>query len=196
MNGQPRDFWGNPTFAKHWVEQDKRYKRDGINDASEQYISIGTAGFPKVLEVGSGTGRLISRVKGERHAIDINPALIKQVSKLGVHGVNAPATDIPFEDDSFDLVYTYQCIQHIPNNELATVLREIWRVAKDEVWLMEGFVAGKEQGERTHKADGGSFVYYLDKILVVTELNLSMIMYWHTGLGSQTTILTTPSTDG
>lgn len=70
----------------------------------------------KILEVGCGTGRTskpIIEAHGELTVVDIGQKLVKNVSeKFGCVGFAADACDLPFEDGSFDVVISSECIEH------------------------------------------------------------------------------------
>jgi len=165
---EAQDFWSN--VKDWWIDADRNYKKQGVNQPSEDYLDSEVKGFDSVLEIGAGTGRLIgllSKKKIDCHSVDVSSGLCEYVKakypKVTVH--NTKVQDLSeFADNSIDLVYTFQCLQHVPNEEIQPALKEIFRVAKKEVWLMEGLVQNKEQGERTHPVNGGSYVYYYDRM--------------------------------
>jgi ubiquinone/menaquinone biosynthesis C-methylase UbiE len=94
-----------------------------------------------VLEVGPGNGTFTLAAarrlgpEGKIVAIDIEPKMIDRVQKRskeeGVTNVEAQVADVfdlPFEDESFDLIYMIAVIGEIPNPELA--MRSFHRVLK------------------------------------------------------------------
>jgi len=163
------EFWADNTTAAWWKAEDARYGQQGINKRSEDYLRKNVPKDVKsICEVGAGTGRLIGMFKNiKAHSVDINSAMCDIVREKYPHVTtcNFPASFMPtFAKDSVDLVYSFQALQHIPNNMIMDSLTEMLRITKDRLWLLEGFMPDKEQGERTHKANGGSFCYYYDRI--------------------------------
>jgi ubiquinone/menaquinone biosynthesis C-methylase UbiE len=162
------EFWSDTATVDWWINEDARYRRAGSNEFSQNYLRVKMPKDVKsVLEVGAGTGRLIRMFKkAEAHAADINAGLCEYVSLkypyVQTHHCPGHALDLP--DNSVDMIYTFQMLQHVPNETIVQTLQELLRVTKDRLWLIEGYKPDKEQGERTHKANGGSFVYYYDKI--------------------------------
>ncbi len=86
--------------------------------------------FGDGLEIGSGTGYfslnllqlgLIERLT----ATDISPGMLQRLSTtatalgLGVETVETEAEQLPFEDESFDLVFGHAVLHHIPDLERA-----------------------------------------------------------------------------
>jgi len=164
------EFWADPDTAAWWKSEDARYKYHGINKPSENYLRKEVPKDVKsICEVGAGTGRLISIFKNlYAHSVDINTQLCRYIANKYpyVNTHDAPAWNVPeMRDGLIDLVYSYQALQHIPNDMIIPTLKEMLRITNDKLWLIEGFMPDKEQGERTHKANGGSFCYYYDKFL-------------------------------
>src|SRR4051794_40187038 len=87
--------------------------------------------FGDALEIGSGTGyfslNLVQLGVVERlTATDISPGMLKRLAAtaeaLGLEGVKAVATEaeaLPFEDESFDLVFGHAVLHHIPDLDRA-----------------------------------------------------------------------------
>lgn len=97
----------------------------------EQFADFPSARDKDVLEVGLGTGadfeRWIShgaRVTG----IDLTQASVRTVrSRLSAHGISedayvlqqGDAEDLPFSDESFDMVYSFGVLHHTPDTRKA-----------------------------------------------------------------------------
>ena len=93
-----------------------------------------------VLEVGAGFGILgleVSDYCGKLKGIEISDRLkvaksnLKGSGKRNVSFVYGDATKMKFDDDSFDLVYCSQVLEHIPECEVA--IKEIARVSKKNI---------------------------------------------------------------
>lgn len=91
----------------------------------------------RVLEIGCGIGRMTEFFANDFKTvdgIDISESMIEQGKKYLAHlkNVNLIATDginYPFQDDSFDLVFSYIVFQHMPSQEVVKAnLREVFRV--------------------------------------------------------------------
>jgi ubiquinone/menaquinone biosynthesis C-methylase UbiE len=109
-----------------------------------EYLSVGS-----VLDVGSGTGRVISLFKktspgikvvgvepvGDLRAIGYNKGLEK--SEL----IDGDATNLPFENDSFDIVCAFAVMHHIQDQTAA--LQEMIRVAKKAVFISDVNIYGQ-----------------------------------------------------
>jgi ubiquinone/menaquinone biosynthesis C-methylase UbiE len=93
----------------------------------------------KILEVGSGTLGLSRYLRREITGIDINT---KGPRFEHMRLVTANAWDLPFEDQSFDVVVSMDMLEHIPPMYREQVVRELLRVSKSKVFL--AFPSGEE----------------------------------------------------
>jgi ubiquinone/menaquinone biosynthesis C-methylase UbiE len=97
--------------------------------------------FPAALEVGAGTGYfalnlLRAGVVGHATCLDISPGMLDALrvnaQRLGLQGlvetVAADGEHLPFDDDSFDLVFGHAVLHHLP--DLDQAFREFERVLK------------------------------------------------------------------
>jgi ubiquinone/menaquinone biosynthesis C-methylase UbiE len=95
--------------------------------------------FPDALEIGSGTGyfslNLLQMGTIERlTATDISPGMLRRLAGtaaglgLEVETVATEAEELPFEDESFDLVFGHAVLHHIP--DLTRAFAEFRRVLR------------------------------------------------------------------
>ena len=95
--------------------------------------------FDRSLEIGSGTGYfslhlLMSGVVGRATCTDISPGMVAALEQnaerleLDVEALVADAEQLPFEDDSFDLVVGHAVLHHLP--DLQQAFAEVFRVLK------------------------------------------------------------------
>jgi len=82
--------------------------------------------YARALEIGSGTGYfslnlLRAGVIGEAVATDISPGMLRRLERsaagqgLPVETAACEASELPFEDDSFDLVFGHAVLHHLPD---------------------------------------------------------------------------------
>lgn len=97
-----------------------------------------------VLEVGCGGGAIAIPAaraigpEGRLCALDVQPAMLKRFRRklalpenrdvMNVDLVQADARELPFEDESFDLVYTVSALPEVPDQQRA--LAEVMRVLR------------------------------------------------------------------
>jgi len=91
----------------------------------------------KVLEIGVGVGTdhlELAKAGAILTGIDITPKSIELTKKnLELHGYKsnllvADAENLPFEDNSFDVVYSFGVLHHVPDTQKA--IHEVYRVLK------------------------------------------------------------------
>ena len=101
--------------------------------------------YGRALEIGAGTGYftlnlLRSGVVGEAVATDISPGMLgrleRSAAELGVSVETAAceAAELPFDDDSFDLVFGHAILHHLP--DLPAAFREFQRVLRPGMSLI------------------------------------------------------------
>jgi ubiquinone/menaquinone biosynthesis C-methylase UbiE len=131
----PPAFMGfllDSDFRKKLQPPDKLIKRSGIKKGMS------------ILEVGCGSGAFTifaaraSGIKGEVYALDIQPRMLMQLKKKlsrpdnrdikNIKLVEGDAHKLPFNDNSFDVVYTVTVLQELQDQNKA--LKEMKRVLK------------------------------------------------------------------
>ncbi len=125
------DFWAN--FSPLFIEQ------------------FALASPAKVLNIGSGPGRdgLLLQEKGLAVVcLDASEAMIKLSREKGLTSVLGDFMNLPFPDGSFDGVWAYTSLLHIPKGEMGKALREICRVLKIGGVLGLGLIEGETEGYR------------------------------------------------
>jgi ubiquinone/menaquinone biosynthesis C-methylase UbiE len=85
----------------------------------------------EVLEVGCGTGLVLSRIQSfAKHAtgVDLSPGMLERAKSRGLKVVEGSATALPFDDQSFDVTCSFKVLAHVPDIERA--LAEMARVTR------------------------------------------------------------------
>jgi ubiquinone/menaquinone biosynthesis C-methylase UbiE len=85
----------------------------------------------KILNVGCGTGRSSQYLSefGEVVSVEYDKHCCEfAAEKTGLEIINGSITELPFEDNSFDLVCAFDVIEHVEDDQLA--VSEMKRVAK------------------------------------------------------------------
>lgn len=122
--GFAADAHGRPEFSARLYHELRSFRQ--LADAHEITAK-------KSLEIGCAYGRLspwIAEYAEEAHAIEPNPEPLEaarhQYPDITFH--NTTADELPYEDDSFDLVVTWTVLQHIPPQNLSASIKEIKRI--------------------------------------------------------------------
>lgn len=128
MQKSNRDYYDE--FAG-WYEKERHHGYHAMIDDLEMGLIDPYLDNARVLEVGCGTGLLLQRAaQRAQHAvgIDISPGMLQLAVDRGLDAVQADATALPFEDESFDLVYSFKVLAHV--QDIQKALEEISRVTR------------------------------------------------------------------
>jgi len=96
----------------------------------EDTISLIPKDVNSILEVGCGDGRIINPLIKKYDKVcglDISPKALETVEALKIEG---RIENLPFEDNSFDIVLCCEVLEHLPFKVYEKALQEIGRVAK------------------------------------------------------------------
>ncbi len=99
----------------------------------------------KIVDVGSGPGRdglLIQQAGKEVVCVDASEAMVKLSSEKGLPSVLAGFDNLPFENESFDGVWSYTALLHVPKKSIDIPLVEISRVLKPSGMFALGLIEG------------------------------------------------------
>jgi ubiquinone/menaquinone biosynthesis C-methylase UbiE len=115
-----------------WYEAERREGYYGVINDLEFGAVAGAVAGRDALEIGCGTGLILERtaaVARRATGIDLSAGMARfTTSQKGLTVAQASATDLPFADDSFDVVYSFKVLPHVP--DLAAAMREIRRVLR------------------------------------------------------------------
>ncbi len=125
---QTRRYY-DEVSASYDARRAHRYHR--MLDDLEVELALPYARGARVLELGCGTGRILSRiapVSQEAVGVDLSESMAKHARQRGLDVRVASVCELPFDDDRFDLTYSFKVLAHVP--ELETALREASRVTR------------------------------------------------------------------
>jgi ubiquinone/menaquinone biosynthesis C-methylase UbiE len=141
------DWWlGTGRFA----ERD----RPGWEEEVEA-LTTALAALPpaRTLDIACGTGFLTRHLPGEIVGLDQSATMIDEARRQAPEAafVQGDALELPFEDGSFDRIFTAHFYGHVEGEDRERFLREARRVARELVVAdsaLRGDVAAEEQQER------------------------------------------------
>jgi len=99
----------------------------------------------KVLDVGSGPGRdglMLKKAGLDVVCLDASESMIRLSREKGLNSVIGDFMFLPFENESFDAVWSYTSLLHIKKSEIKKSLDEIKRVLKPKGIFGLGLIEG------------------------------------------------------
>jgi len=84
-----------------------------------------------VLEVGCGTGLVLSRIArfaSSARGVDLSPGMLERARERGLDVREGSVTALPFSDAEFDVTCSFKVLAHVP--EIETALGEMLRVTR------------------------------------------------------------------
>ena len=140
--------------ANDFENDTKDYLREHILQDAELFL----AGLPgkDILDLGSGPGRdsAFFKEKGFNPlCFDLSPEMIKLCQDKGLSAKVGDLESMPFQNNSFDGVWAYTSLLHMPKEKLSYVLRKI-----NEILRQKGrFYLGMREGDFEGWRDGGRY---------------------------------------
>lgn len=146
LKDRVRNYWNNntcetnkthsPKYSLEYFEELERYRYDVTPDIFS-FLQFTRWRGKKVLEIGTGAGTdfiQFARVGADIYGIDLTEESINHVNKrLEAYSLKgnvkvADAEDLPFDNETFDLVVSWGVLHHSPDTEKA--ISEAVRVTK------------------------------------------------------------------
>lgn len=124
--------------VRHFSARAKQYDKnlDWVNDENILDMIIGN--LPqrngRILDLGAGTGVVVKYILKKCGfdckivALDICQAMLNQINDERIEIICSGVEELPFEDGSFDVVVSRQCLHYVEKVEI--VLEEIQRILK------------------------------------------------------------------
>jgi ubiquinone/menaquinone biosynthesis C-methylase UbiE len=106
-----------------------------VDDLEIETLAPYLAPETRALEAGCGTGLILQRVDGRLKAlggravgVDLSHGMLARAEARGLEVVRGSLTTLPFPDASFDLVYSFKVLAHVP--QAGQALAELARVTR------------------------------------------------------------------
>ena len=120
----------------------------------EEFLDPATAGAARILEVGQGPGGNLARLAARSKlavGVDVSPSMLELARRRGLaHLVQMDGTSLPFQDQSYDAVFTSTVLQHNRPEIAEQLLSEIARVSASAVHFFEDTAAFNVRSRESH----------------------------------------------
>lgn len=134
-------FWN-----KYTEKNDSMYNEEFAKFIRDLAISLRSI---SVLEVGCNNGNDLRKFPEDFnvHGIDLNDFALKKAKKNlpTFHFKKGSITEIPYEDSSFDFVFTHNVLNYIQDRDMEKALNELFRVSKRYIATCEFFKENEEK---------------------------------------------------
>jgi len=129
--------WKSP-FGEEWID------RTTIN-RTDRFVAfhkmMGSLNVKTVLEVGCGSGDnlRVMPLFGNYKLVGLDALRYAclEAKQYGLEVVEGSALNLPFSDESFDLVFTCGLLMHIAPEDMIQARDELWRVSKKYILVIE-----------------------------------------------------------
>ena len=114
-----------------WYENERHHGYHAMLDRLQVGIAKPLCADRDVLEIGCGTGMIlkeIAPIAKRAVGLDISPGMLEKARARGLEVVEGTATELPFEDGSFDSVYSFKVLSHV--EDIHRAMREVARVLR------------------------------------------------------------------
>ena len=146
-------FDGERKFGYGGFSYNSKYWSEVVKDFIDYYnLDDGS----KILDVGCAKGFMLYDLfklnsNLDLHGVDISKyAIENSVTEINHKLQVANATNLPYEDNFFDLVIAINTIHNLDKAECATALKEISRVSKNNAFLTGDAYRNNEEKQRMY----------------------------------------------
>lgn len=114
-----------------WIDYDSDQE---IQKKAKRIAELIPYGVKTILDVGCGNG-IITNLLNEKYEVTGLDSSKEALEHVKAKKVLSSAAEIPFADNSYDLVLSSEMLEHLTDDELAKVRNEIVRVARKYVMI-------------------------------------------------------------
>ncbi len=121
----------NDVEDKHWWFVGRRAILESFLQDISQSIRIPNSAI-RILDVGCGTGANLEMLKqyGDSEGVDVSDDALEFCRKKGLKVHKGLAEELPFEDETFDLVTALDVVEHLDDDVAG--LKEMHRILKKD----------------------------------------------------------------
>ncbi|HHW57858.1 MAG TPA: class I SAM-dependent methyltransferase [Clostridia bacterium] len=146
------------AFEKHFDRYEEWFEKNEYAYQSElDAVKLLMPKFEKGLEVGIGTGKFAVPL-GIKSGVEPSYQMRKIALERGLNVVDGVAENLPFEDNSFDLVLMVTTVCFVEN--VLKSFKECFRVLKNNGTILIGFVDRESTIGKIYQANKEKSLFY------------------------------------
>ncbi len=130
------------------IERDKSEKTAWKVAERQHFLTLlQQEGKTTLLEVGAGTGtdsKFLQDHGLQVIATDLSPEMVKLCQQKGLTAYVMDFLGLDFPDNSFDAIYSLNCLLHVPTHDLPQVLQKLQGLLKPTGLFYLGVLGGEE----------------------------------------------------
>jgi pseudaminic acid biosynthesis-associated methylase len=171
-------------FGAEYIERNKTADMQALTRMWARMLQSIKPG--SILEVGANVGLNLQAIKtisdASLHAVEPNVIARRHLLESGIMADDGDASNLPFKNESFDLVFTSGVLIHVHPDNIYAACREIIRVSKRYVLCSEYF--SKVEREVPYRGQSGAlFTRDFGKLFLNQGLQLLDYGFFWTGAG-------------
>jgi SAM-dependent methyltransferase len=148
-------------YAQNYDESVVEFWDGFPRDFIEKLIDYSPA--THLLDVGSGSGRdarLLRDYGFDVVCVDGSQSMVDMTTNLGFESYHSDFVDMNFEPESFDVVWAYTSLLHVPTDEIQQVIQKLRTYLRPKGIFAIGVIEGDSEGLINHKTMPGSPRYF------------------------------------
>ncbi len=178
-------FDGDRIYGYGGYSYHPRFWTDTVKFIRDHY---GLAADTRVLDVGCAKGFMMHDFKllmpeMDIRGIDISEyAVANAIETMRPHIEVGNARELPFDDDSFDLVLAINVVHNLPLDECKQALRELQRVSRGQAFTMVDAWRTEEERARLENwvLTANTYMHVDDWIELFNDIGYTGDYYWFT----------------
>jgi len=155
------------AFEKHFDRYEEWFEKNEYAYQSElDAVKLLMPKFEKGLEVGIGTGKFAVPL-GIKSGVEPSSEMRKIALERGLNVVDGVAENLPFEDNSFDLVLMVTTVCFV--DDVLKSFKECFRVLKNNGTILIGFVDRESTIGKIYQANKEKSLFYKEATFYSTS---------------------------
>jgi SAM-dependent methyltransferase len=127
-------LWERLRYDRYWRSHPSNWSY-GINVINQ---ALSTGSYRQIFDAGCGNGEVVAhllRLGYEARGVELSAHAVSHGLVNTGEVVQGSLEKLPFPDQSFDLVFSSEVLEHIPAERIPAVARELVRICRTRLFL-------------------------------------------------------------